>query len=364
MQTFSATFAGLDPRRQNSRHDFCEILFISAAASLCGAKNCSDMERFGQEKEALLRTVLELEHGIPSHDVFSGVFRKLDREAFAAAFARFTAGLTTAAARHRHIAIDGKVMRGAVEAGARHLPPRLMVTAWGSEVRMSLAAQPAEGGNESRAALDLLGLLDLDGAWVTADALHCTKPFASRVVEAGGEYCLALKGNQPKLAAAAKEIVEARRTITPADIDREKVHGREEMRSARVFKLTQKAAKELDFPNLAAIGEVRRARIVAGELEEDSCLYALSEMISARDLNALVRSHWDIENGLHWSLDVVFREDECRSRKDNAPENLALIRRMAMNALRSDSKKDNLRGKIMRAGWNDSYLLELMTQMR
>ena len=235
MQTFNALFADLDPRRENSRHEFCEILFIATAATLCGAKNCSDMARFGQEKEAMLRTVLTLEHGIPSHDVFSGVFRKLDREAFAAAFAEFTAKLATAG-RHRHIAIDGKVMRGAVDAAERHLPPRLMVTAWGSEVRLSLAAQPAEGGNESQAALDLLGLLDLDGATVTADALHCTAAFAGRVVDAGGDYCLALKGNQPKLAAAAAAIVEARRLVAAVDVECEKAHGRHEVRSARVFK--------------------------------------------------------------------------------------------------------------------------------
>lgn len=118
------------------------------------------------------------------------------------------------------------------------------------------------------------------------------------------------------------------------------------------------------FTRLCAIGEVCRTRVVGGKREDDRCLYVLSRPMPAQDFLAVVRRHWDIENGLHWELDVVFREDDCRSRKDHGPENLALLRRFCVNTFRADSKKDTMRGKMMRAGWNDSYLFSLMTQMR
>lgn len=363
MQILKQIFAGLDPRRQNSRHDFYEMLFIAIAATLCGARGCSDFARFGEEKAAMLGEVLVLEHGIPSHDAFSGLFRKLDARAFAAALATLFTRMADAVGRNRQIAIDGKAMRGAFEAGCGS-SPRMMVTAWGREVRMSLAAKPAEGGNEARAAIELLGLLDLDGAMVTADALHCSKAFAGAVVAGGGDYCLALKGNQPALQAEAEALLAAKARTKPQAITQDRAHGRLETRAARVVKVPPAMKRACAFPGLQAIGEVSRIRMIDGRIEGHSCLYALSRPMTAEDLARTVRQHWDIENGLHWGLDVVYAEDDCRTRKDHGPENLALVRRICVNAFRADSKKDTMRGKMMRAGWNDSYLFQLMTQMR
>jgi predicted transposase YbfD/YdcC len=363
-QTFTELFEHLDPRDFNARHDFCEIIFIAVAASLCGAKNCSDMARFGQEKEAMLREVLVLEHGIPSHDVFSGVLRHVAPAAFAEALQQLFQRMAAAVGRNRQIAIDGKAMRGAFETGRRHAP-RMMVTAWGKEVRMTLAAQPVERGNEARAALELLALLDLEGAIVTADALHCSKAVAAAVVEGGGDYALALKGNQGPLHAAATALVDKKAPMKPDALEEEEAHGREETRAARVIPVPRAWAKRYGFPRLAAIGVIWRTRRVKGQRRsKDRCLYALSRVMTAAELADVARGHWDIENGLHWGLDVVFREDECRTRKDHGPENLALIRRICVNALRADAKNDTMRGKSMRAGWNDSYLLQLMTHLR
>lgn len=363
MESLIVIFGHLDPRDQNSRHDFCEILFIAIAASLCGAKNCSDMWRFGQEREEMLRQVLKLPHGIPSHDTFSGLFRQLDPRGFAEAFARFAGRLAAAVGRNRQIAIDGKAMRGAFESG-RQFAPRMMVSAWGREVRMTLAAQPVTGGNEAKAALELLSLLDLRGAIVTADALHCNSQMAGEIKQRGGDYVLALKGNQGPLHAAAEKL--AANTKTPQQglaLTEETAHGRTERRCARVI-AAPRLAKAHAFPGLVAIAEVERLRIVKNKREEERCLYVLSRRMSADDLLEVVRGHWDVENGLHWGLDVIFREDECRTRKDHGPENLALVRRICGNTLRADRKRDTMRGKIMRAGWNDSYLFSLMTQMR
>lgn len=363
METIQAVFGHLDPRDQNARHDFCEMLFIAFAAMLCGAKNCTDIWRFAQEKEAMLRQVLALAHGIPSHDTFSTLFRKLVPAAFAEAFAHLMGHVAAAAGSNRQIALDGKSMRGAFEKG-RQFAPRMMVSAWGAELRMTLAALPATGGNEAKAAIELLGLIDLRGAVVTADALHCSARTAEEITRRGGDYALGLKGNQGPLLAEAKQLTARHQTPKAAiAVFEEEAHGRLERRCARVVRAPGLGRKH-SFPGLAAIGEVKRTRVVNGKQEDECCLYVLSRTMTAQDLLTLTRQHWDIENGLHWQLDVVFREDECRTRKDHGPENLALLRRMCINTFRTDSKKDTMRGKMMRAGWNDAYLFQLMTQMR
>lgn len=363
METIQAVFGHLDPRDQNARHDFCEMLFIAFAAMLCGAKNCTDIWRFAQEKEEMLRQVLPLAHGIPSHDTFSMLFRKLVPAAFAEAFARFMHHVATAAGSNRQIALDGKSMRGAFERG-RQFAPRMMVSAWGTELRMTLAAVPATGGNEAKAAIELLRLIDLRGATVTADALHCSARMAEEITRRGGNYVLALKGNQGLLLADAEQLIARHPTHKAAiAVTEEAAHGRLERRAARVVRAPGLGRKH-GFPGLAAIGEVKRTRVINGKRQEECRLFVLSRPMPAQDLLAIARHHWDVENGLHWQLDVVFREDDCRTRKDHGPENLALLRRFCINTFRADSKKDTMRGKMMRAGWNDAYLFQLMTQMR
>jgi hypothetical protein len=187
MATILACFGHLDPRDQNARHDFCELLFMAFAAMLCGAKNCSDIWRFAQERQAMLREVLVLEHGIPSHDTFSALFRKLNPAGFAEAFASLMQRVAAAAGGNRQIALDGKAMRGAFETG-RQFAPRMMVSAWGAELRLTLAAMPVAGGNEAKAAIELLKLVDLKGAMVTADALHCSARMAQEITQRGGNY--------------------------------------------------------------------------------------------------------------------------------------------------------------------------------
>ncbi len=363
MKFLDACFGHLDYRDQNSRHDFCEMLFIAIAGSLCGAKNCSDFWRFAQEKEELLRSVLRLEHGIPSHDTFSALFRRIDAKAFAEAFVHFTRAFTAAAGKVRHIAIDGKSIRAAFETGQQHAP-RMMVSAFGREVRMTLAVQPAVGGNETKAALDLLGMLDLEGATVTADALHCTPQMAGGIKQRGGHYVLPLKRNQAKLHAAAERLAAATRTpMRHVAVSEDNAHGRLERRSARVI-AAPRLAKAHGFPGLVAIAVVDRVREVKGKRQEERWLYVLSRHMPAAEVLEVVRGHWHIENGLHWGLDVIFREDDCRTRKDHGAENLAVVRRICGNTLRADKKNDTIRGKMVRAGWNDSYLFQLMTQMR
>lgn len=201
MRKFKKVFRRLpDPRAANARHDLLEVLVIALAATLCGAESCSDMADFGQAKEELLRLFLRLEHGVPSHDTFSRVFRLLKPEAFEKAFRRFMAAFTKANGIKLTgvVAVDGKALRGAYERGGKATPLHL-VNVFAVEARMALAQQKAPSRNETAGALEVLELLSLEGCIVTADALHCSRAFASAVLQRGGDYVLAIKANRGPL---------------------------------------------------------------------------------------------------------------------------------------------------------------------
>jgi predicted transposase YbfD/YdcC len=360
MGGFQVCFAELpDPRAANARHDLVEVLFIALAATLCGAESCSDMEDFGRSKEALFRQVLRLEHGVPSHDTFSRVFRLLDPIAFEAAFRTFMGGF--AEGLQGVVAIDGKAVRGAFERGRKATPLHL-VNVWAAEARLALAQRRAPARNEVAAALEVLQLLSLDGCVVTADALHCHAEMAAGIIARGGAYALALKGNQAALLADA----EARFAAAPEPIEEvsSRRHDREERRRAVVVAAAALARKHR-FPGLAALGRVETLRRVAGKDEPPIMRYfLLSKRFSPKRLIHITRSHWTIENQLHWVLDVVFDEDRARNRKDNGPENLAILRKLALNLVRAHPAKASLRRKVKRCGWEDAFLLSMLGQMR
>ena len=350
-----------DPRADNAQHDLLEILFIALLASLCGAKHCSEMTEFGRAKEGLLRSVLTLAHGVPSHDTFSRLFRLLDPSAFETAFRRFTAAFAAAAKLAKPkgvVAIDGKALRRAYERGHSHMP-RVIVTAWGASTRMSLASTLASGGNEAEAAVQLIGLLQLKGCIVTADALHCHRTMARAIVAQGGDYVLALKANQPALLRDAAAAL-ARAPSAPV-LTEDQRHDRKEYRLAVVAPAAD-MARDHDFPNLAAVGRIESRR---GEDPPVIRHFLLSRRWSAERFLNTARTHWDIENGLHWTLDVSLDEDRARSRKDHAPENLAVLRRLALNIARAHpDTKTPLRRKLLRAGWDEAFLFDLIRHMR
>lgn len=357
----AALFAGVDdPRAENARHPLSEILFIALAASICGAQDCSDMALFGRSKELILRRFLDLPHGVPSHDTFSRVFRALDPEALGAVLGRLAEAFGRAARgrRTRVVAIDGKACRRGFESGRSHAPP-VMVSAWGADLRMTLAMAPADNGAEGAAALEVVALLDLAGAIVTADALHCHRRMAAAILARGGAYLLALKGNRPELLKHAQAALNAPGLETAESLDTR--HGRKEHRTARVAACPE-LAEIHDFPGLRAVVAIDGARD-DGAVERR--FFVASRHFSPAEALAVARAHWDIENGLHWVLDVVMREDDSRARKDHAPENLAIVRRIALNALRAiDDPKTSIKGRIKRAGWEDQYLLNALAQMR
>jgi predicted transposase YbfD/YdcC len=333
---------------------------------LCGAENCQDTADFGEAKEASLRKFLRLRHGIASHDTFSRVFRLLDPVAFEAAFRRFMAafaarlsGLVGTAGQV--IAIDGKSLAGACETGARATPFHL-VTAWGAESRLVLGLYRAQGRSETKAALELVATLDLDGATVTADALHGNRKMAKAIRERSGDYVLALKGNRGPLYHAAVALLDG--AGGEAAEGPKGAHGRIETRKAAVLAVPEGWDKEFKFRDLAAVARIDGVR-KRGEIEErQSRYFVLSRQLPAARLLAIVRAYWGIENRQHWVLDVAFDEDRARARKDNAPANLALLRRLALNLLRGDALKASIRRKIKRAAWVEDYLFTLLAQMR
>lgn len=362
MERFEQAFGAVpDPRAENARHELLDILAIALAAVLCGAESCADMADFGLAKEALLREFLRLEHGIPSHDTFSRVFRLLDPVAFETAFHRFMVDF--AQQLHGVVAIDGKAVRGAFERGRRSTPLHL-VNVWAAEARLAIAQRLAPGRNEVAGALEVLELLALEGCIVTADALHCHAEMARKVRERGGEYVLVLKENQSALFADARELLEPAASAAKAAKNATAGHGRDEQRSAVVVR-TKTLADKHGFPGIAALARVELRRQVDGKSEAPLVRYfLLSRAFSPRRVLAITRAHWGIENQLHWALDVTLNEDRARNRKDNGPENLAVLRKLALNMLRSHPDKASIRRKIKRAGWEDAFLLSMLAQMR
>jgi len=232
-----------DPRAANARHELLEVLVIALAAVLCGAETCSDMAEFGQAKEGLLRLFLRLEHGIPSHDTFSRVFRLLEPKAFEAAFRRFMVAFAKANRLNLTgvVAVDGKALRGAFERGSRYEPLHL-VNVFAVEARMSLAQQKAPGRNETAGALEVLALLSLEGCIVTADALHCHRAMAKTVLDRGGDYVLAIKANRgPLFKVVVEQFARSGKRSTIKKVE-PSTHDRRESRRATIMRNTSLAA--------------------------------------------------------------------------------------------------------------------------
>lgn len=355
-----------DPRRKNARHDLAEILFIALAATLCGAKSCVDMADFAAARLESLREIVDLPHGAPSHDTFSRVFAVLDPKELAIAFEGFLTAIREALGLPKPngvVAVDGKSLRRAYEKGRAYMPP-LMVGVWDNRTRLAIAQTRAPGGDEVGATLALLKGLVLKGATVTADALHARPEMAAACRAAKAHYALFLKANQPNLLKAV-EAAFGRAGGTVATYETTDTrHGRIERRCAAVVDAGHLAGDH-GWPDLACLARIEAQRTSAGGGTKTMTRYMLhSRRLSPRKALEISREHWGIENKLHWRLDVVFDEDDSRSRKSYAPENLAVLRRMALNILQAHPSAKSIARKMKQAAWSKPFFLELFTQMR
>ena len=357
-----------DPRVERTKfHSLINIFVITLCGVLCGADDWVAMEEYGQSKQEWLGQFLDLSHGIPSHDTFGRVFAMLDPNEVQASFldwVRSVAQLT----HGEIVAIDGKQLCGSADE-AKGKDAIRMVSAWACANRLVLAQRKVdEKSNEITAIPTLLQLLDLHGCIVTIDAIGCQREIAQTIVDQGADYVLPLKENQPALYAAVQEYFadlaapQVRNVVYHKTTD--KGHGRLEVRHhwltddvQWLAPVTGKAA----WPGLAAIGMIRAERQTARGTTSHTRYYLTSLAPDAQTFAAAARSHWCIENQVHWVLDVAFNEDHNRTRTGHADENLAVIRHLALNLIKRDaSAKLGVKNRRLKAAWNDAYLAQIL----
>ena len=358
-----------DPRRGNAqRHELLDILAIALVASVCGAEGCVDFAEFAVDREPLLREFLSLKNGLPSHDTFSRVFRLLDPAAFGRAFEAFLDD--PGAGGDGVLAIDGKALRRSFDRAAGRSPLNV-VTAFGTGARVAIAqAGVPEGGSEILAARALLGTLELDGVLVTGDALHAQADTAKVVLAQGGDYLFALKANRPAMLRDVEAFFTAPPEHLPVFETTDADHGRIETRRHRVTHdvgwlfSDRRYPDEPRLPGLATLACVEAERVEAGKASRSTRYYLSSAPLTPETFARAVRGHWKIENSLHWVLDVTFDEDRARNRRDNGPENLAILRRLTLNLLNKARPNMSVSRKRKRAGWSDPFARTIIGQMR
>jgi predicted transposase YbfD/YdcC len=369
VESFVELFAQLpDPRMERTRrHSLESILFLCLCGVVCGANDLVSIERFGIARRGFLERFVEFPNGIPSHDTLGRVLAKLNPTALEVLFARWMRGVAQATDQDV-VAIDGKALRRALDkaAGGAFLT---MVSAWSTANGVVLGQVGTdEGSNEIEALPRLLELLYLKGCLVTIDAAGCQTNVAERIIDAGGDYLLAVRENQPKLYEAVRERLEAVRTSSRSPgpgrraTTTEKSRGRQETRRCWVVPITDDFPEAPRWKNLAQLVLFESERTVDGEVSRGSRYFITSrKSLTAKQALAAVRGHWQIENKLHWTLDVAFREDDSRLRAQNAAENLAVVRHVALNLLRGvKGSKVGIKNRRLEAGWSDPFLMKVL----
>jgi predicted transposase YbfD/YdcC len=363
-------FEGLrDPRTRECAYQLDELLLAAICAVISGAESWTSVVEWGEMKLDWLRQHLPFINGIASHNTFGRVFSLLDAQQFETCFIRWIGGLCPSLEGH-HIAIDGKCVRGSHDGkqSAIHL-----VSAWSSTTGLTLGqVRTADKSNEITAIPELLNALDIKGSVITIDAMGCQHTIAAKIIERGADYVLGVKDNQPCLADAIKlwfDAADAGKLDRPYwdDIQTEKDHGRIETRRCLVTNdiewLRDQHQHWSGLQSLIMVESTREiiGRNATGHASVERRYYISSLPAKATLLGKTVRSHWGIENNMHWVLDVAFREDDCRIRIGDAAQNFAILRRIALNLLKNEkTTKLGIANKRLKAGWNVDYLAKLL----
>jgi predicted transposase YbfD/YdcC len=353
-----------DPRRAHRRlHPLQDIIVIALCAVIAGAQDWQEIETFGRKRRDWLRRFLELPNGIPSHDTFERVFDRIKPQAFQACFRQWVQAVTKTIGI-KHIAIDGKTLRGS---GSAKLGPLHLVSAWASAEHLTLAQVAVDtNSNEITAIPVLLNLFDLNGALVTIDAMGCQKAIAQKIVDQGGHYALTVKDNQEHLLediqqAFAKAIDDDFRGLDHDVYEsRQRGHGRIEYRRYTVLQSTEGIRHADDWAGLTTIGMCYSERTVKDQTSTEIRYFIGDKKASAQYYARGLRQHWGIENNLHWQLDVNFGEDRNRVQKRHSAENLALIRRLTLTLLKAHPSNLSIAKKRFAAALDTQFLEEIL----
>ena len=365
-----------DPRVNRTReHELIDIMIIAICTLLCGGETFNDMEDFGKAKQDWFKSFLKLPNGIPSHDTFNRVLAALDPKEFLDCFLRWTQSLRVAVAKEI-VAIDGKALRRALN---KDQPMKYVVSAWADDNNLVLGQlKVADKSNEITAVPELLRVLELRGCIVTLDAMGCQKKIAKEIIEADADYVLALKGNHEVVHEEVKSFLDAaieelgsKRSpksklskeaaelgvLETVDNDHGRLETRRYYQSAHIHWFADRSKWE----GLKSVGVVESIREINEEQTIERRYYLSSLPLEVAQFARAVRRHWGVENKLHWVLDMSFREDNSRARAGYAAENLATLRRLALNMLKKEeTKKRGIKGKQLNAGWDHGYLLRLL----
>lgn len=358
-----------DPRIDRTKlHKLVDILVIAICAVIAGADNWEDVEEFGEARLEWFKTFLELPNGIPSHDTFNRVFARLDAQQFQTCFMEWMMAVSEVLGG-QVIAIDGKVVRRSHDKGIGKAAID-MVSAWATANHLVLGqVKVDEKSNEITAIPQLLDALEVAGCIITIDAMGCQTEIAEKIIDREANYVLALKDNQGNLFEDVVHLFDdlegSQYKAYEFDYDKtvNKDHGRIEIRECWTIsdpQILQHLRGFANWRNLVTVSRIRAERRIG---EERSCedRYHIASLTGAKRILKTVRSHWGIENELHWTLDLAFDEDRCRVRKDHGPENFALLRHIALNLLKQEKTcKRGIKGKRLLAGWNQDYLLKVL----
>lgn len=357
-----------DPRRYNRRHKLMDILVIAICAAIGGADGWEDIELFGETKEEWLREFLELPHGIPSRHTFSRVFAVLDAEQFQSCFVQWVQAVDSVT-EGQIIAADGKALRRSHD---RSLGKKAlyMVSAWASGNGLVLGQRKVDDkSNEITAIPELLDMMEIAGCIVTLDALHCQTGTVETIIEKQADYVLPVKENQPRLLETIQGLFDDPKEMRWVECDHQRTvdkgHGRIEIRECWTTsdpEYLRYIATLAEWQGLRSIAVVQAERRLGDETTVTRRYFISSLESDAKLLLHAVRTHWGIENKVHWVLDIAFREDDCRIRKGNGAENFAVLRHIALNLLRREkTAKRSLKGKRKKAAWDNDYLLKVLT---
>lgn len=366
-QSISNHFSKLsDPRRDNKRHQLIDIITVAICAVICNADSFEHIAEYGRAKYDWLKGFLQLPHGIPSADTFERVFSRIDPEQFKSCFMEWVKDISQLT-KGEVVAVDGKTLRRSHDhsnaKSAIH-----MVSAWACANGLVIGQiKTEEKSNEITAIPELLRLLELEGCIVTIDAMGCQKNIAETIVCKNADYVFSLKGNQSNLHDDVKLFFQTQKETNFKDVSLDYYesvdadHGKIELRRYWTTSEIDWLQGKENFRKLQTICMVERERQFADKTESETSYYIGSIGEDAKNFAHAVRSHWAVENSLHWVLDVSFREDESRIRKGNAPENFAVLRHIALNMIKKESSlKKSIKSKRLRAGWDNKYLLKVL----